>query len=81
MTYRTMREFLAALEKKGMLKRVAKPVDRLWEPASFVKWMFQAFPDEARFGLWFENVNGSTIPIVTGALGASTASYAMALGV
>ena len=81
MTYRTMREFLAALEKKGMLKRVAKPVDHLWEPASFVKWMFQAFPDEARFGLWFENVNGSAIPIVTGALGASTASYAMALGV
>jgi UbiD family decarboxylase len=81
MTHRTMREFLAALEKKRLLRRIAKPVDRTWEPGAMVKWMYQALPEEARFGMWFERVSGSSIPFVTGALGASTATFAAALEV
>ncbi len=81
MTHRTMRDFLSALEKKGLLRRIARPVDRMWEPAALVKWMFQALPDEKRFGMVFEKVTGSDIPLVTSALGASTAAYATALGV
>ncbi len=76
-----MRDFLGALEKKGMLRRIPKPVDRMSEPAALAKWMFQALPEERRFGMYFEKVKGSTIPLVTAALGANTAAYATALDV
>lgn len=79
--HRTMREFLTALESCGRLRRITKPVDRLWEPATLAKWMYQALPEAERFGMVFENVIGSTIPIVTGALGASRDTYALALNV
>lgn len=79
--HRTMREFLAALEARGMLRRITKPVDRLWEPAALAKWMYQALPESERFGMVFENVIGCDIPIVTGALGASRQAYAVALNV
>ena len=46
-----------------------------------IKWMFQALPDEERFGLLFENVKDSTFPLITGAIGASREAYAIALGV
>ena len=81
MTHRTMRDFLSALEQKGMLRRITRPVDRMWEPAALAKWMYQALPGEKRFGMFFENVKGSDIPIVTAALGANTDAYATALDV
>lgn len=81
MPLRTMRDFLGVLEQKGLLRRIQKPVDRTWEPAALAKWMFQALPAERRFGMFFENVSGSDIPLVTGALGANAAAYATALGV
>lgn len=58
-----------------------KTVDRSWEPAALVKWMYQALPEERRFGFFFENVAGTSIPLAMAALGASTTSYALALGV
>ncbi|MBI2315554.1 MAG: UbiD family decarboxylase [Betaproteobacteria bacterium] len=81
MTYSTMRDFLSALETKGLLRRIEKPVDPTWEPAALAKWMYQALPAEKRFGMLFEKVLGSDIPIATAALGANTATYAAALGV
>jgi UbiD family decarboxylase len=77
----SMRAFLADLETAGRLRRIARPVDRSWEPGSLIKWMFQALPDDRRFGLYFERVDGCAIPLVTGALGGSTHSVALALGV
>jgi 4-hydroxy-3-polyprenylbenzoate decarboxylase len=81
MPHRTMRDFLTALEQKSLLRRIDKTVDRMWEPAALSKWMYQALPAEERFGMFFEKVAGSDIPIVTAALGANTATYAAALGV
>ena len=43
--------------------------------------MYQALPQEQRFGMFFEKVKGSSIPIVTAAMGASTAAYAATLDV
>jgi UbiD family decarboxylase len=80
-TYQTMREYLTALERAGMLRRVERSVDPAWEPASLAKWMYQALPEERRFGFFFERVDDSAIPLVLAALGASTQSYALALGV
>ncbi len=76
-----MRAYLDRLEAAGRLRRVAKSVDRSWEPGALSKWMFQALPESERFGLLFEHVDGSEIPLVIGALGSSTAAYALALGV
>jgi len=78
---RTFRDFLAVAEQQGLLRRVSKPVDVSWEPAAMAKWAFQALSDDDRFGLLFDNVIGSKFPLVTGALGASTHSYALGLGV
>jgi hypothetical protein len=50
-TKRDMRAFLGELERAGELRRVTDAVDPAWEPGSLVKWMFQALPDDQRFGL------------------------------
>ena len=81
MAYRDIREHLAALESKGKLKRVQKFVDHTWELACLARWMFQALPDEERFGLLFERVRGFNTPVMTGVLGASRSTYATALEV
>ena len=80
-TKRDMRAFIADLDKAGMLRRVTQPVDPTWEPGSLVKWMFQGMPEDERFALLFENVGGSKIPLLMGAIGASPATYAAALGI
>ena len=59
--HRDFREFLAVAEQRGRLRRVRETVDRTWEPGCLIKWMFQALPDDQRFGLMFENVEGSEI--------------------
>jgi 4-hydroxy-3-polyprenylbenzoate decarboxylase len=79
MAYRDMRDYLAALEQHGVLKRVHREVDRNWEVACLAKWMYQALPIDRRFGLYFQNVKGYKIPIVTAALGACPQSIAIAL--
>ena len=81
MAYRSMRDFIVELERRGGLRRISRQVDRMWEPACLAKWMYQALPNDRRFGLMFENVAGSAIPLATGLLGASVQSYALALGV
>ena len=81
MAYRDFRDFIAVSEQAGRLKRIEKTVDRTWEPASLAKWVFQALPDDERFGLMFDRVEGSPFRLVTAALGASTHTYALRLGV
>ena len=76
-----LRDYLAVLEQRGLLRRVRETVDPEWEIGCLVKWAFQCLPEDERFGLFFESVAGSGIPAVTGALGASTEAYAIALGV
>ena len=79
MPHRDMRDFLAALEQHGLLRRIDRETDADWEVACLAKWMYQALPIDRRFGLYFTNVRGSRIPVVTGALGASPDSVAIAL--
>ena len=79
MPYRDMRDYLAALEQQNLLKRVTRAVDHNWEVACLAKWMYQALPVDDRFGFYFQNVKGTKIPVVTGALGASPKSVALEL--
>ncbi len=81
MAFDDLREYLAVLEQRGLLRRVRETVDPEWEIGCLVKWAFQSLPEDRRFGLFFESVAGSGIPAATGALGASTEAYATALGV
>ena len=81
MSHRDFREFIAVAEQQGLLRRVRQSVDRSWEPACMAKWAYQALADEDRFGLLFEDVEGSEFALCTGALGASRQAYAVALGV
>lgn len=79
MAYRDIRDYLAALEGKGKLRRIRKSVDHSWELSCLARWMFQALPDRERFGLLFEQVKGFSIPVMTGIIGASREVYAIAL--
>lgn len=79
MSYRDLRTHLAALEKKGLLKRVKKPVDKDWELACIARWVCQSFPDDQAFSLLFEKVSGFSAPVVAQAFG-SREMYALALG-
>ncbi len=79
MAYRDIREYLSSLEANGKLRRIQKTVDRTWELACLGRWMFQALPEEDRFGLFFEQVKGYDIPVMTAVLGASRYTYALAL--
>jgi UbiD family decarboxylase len=79
MAYRDIRDFLASLEARDKLRRIQKSVDHTWELACLARWMFQALPDGDRFGLFFEQVKGFDIPVMTGLLGASRETYAVAL--
>jgi UbiD family decarboxylase len=76
-----MRDYLAVLEQRGLVRRVSEEVDPAWEIGCMVKWGYQALPEKDRFGLLFDNVKGTNIGVATGALGASEEAYAIALGV
>jgi 4-hydroxy-3-polyprenylbenzoate decarboxylase len=76
---RDLRTLVVQLEGAGLLKRFTRAVDPTWEPGSLVKWMFQALPPEQRFGMLFENVTGSSIPLLTAAIGASPVTFAATL--
>ena len=68
------RALIGVLEQKQRLRRIKPTVDRTWEPACLAKWVFQALPDEQRFGLLFESVKDSKFRLATGIIGNSRES-------
>ena len=81
MAYHDLRDFLAVLEQQGLLRRVTETVDPASDIGAMAKWAFQAVPEDERYGLRFDAVAGSDIPVALGALGASPRAYATGLGV
>jgi len=79
MAYRDLRAHIAALEKKGKLKRIKKEVDKDWEIAAVCRQVFFKIPPDRRPAVMFENVKGFDIPVVAGILGASRQVYAVGL--
>lgn len=79
MAYADLRQYLAALEERGKLKKVKKAVDKDWELAAVCRQLFKKIPPEKRPALLFENVNGFNIPVAAGVLGASKEIYAIGL--
>lgn len=79
MPYNDLREYLMALEENGLLHKVSKEVDKDWEIAATARVLFQKVPAVRRPAIMFENVKGSSVPVVAGVLGASRLVYALAL--
>ena len=75
MPFRSLGEFLAALEERGELVRVTAPVSRDLEIAELTQRVHRAGGP----ALLFENVPGTTMPVATNVLG-SSARIAFALG-
>lgn len=79
MPYEDLREFLSKLEASGNLHRITMPVDKDWEISAVSRVVFESIPQARRPALFFENVQGFEIPVVTGVLGASRSIYGLAL--
>jgi UbiD family decarboxylase len=79
MAYKDLREYMAALEEKGKLKRVTKEVDKDWEIAAVCRQLFKKISPYKRPAVVFENVKGFKIPVTAGVLGASKEIYALGL--
>src|SRR5487761_1137683 len=77
--YDDLRSFLAALDERGLLSRITKPVDKDWEISAVCRVNFQSVPDSERTALMFTNIEGFDVPLVVGVLGGSEEIYALAL--
>jgi UbiD family decarboxylase len=84
--YRSLREYVASLEQRGLLHIVDGPANKDTEIVPLVRLQFRGLPEAQRKAFWFRNVvdargrhfEGS---VVLGSLGSSRAVYAAALDV
>lgn len=79
MPYEDLRGFLNRLEACGKLHRITRPVDKDWEIAAVSRVAFEKIPEPQRPAIFFEQVIGFDIPVVTGAIGSSRSIYCLAL--
>lgn len=83
--YLDLQEHLAVLERKGLLFRVKRQINKDTEMHPLVRWQYRGgIPEEGRKAFLFENIIGSDgkkydIPVVVGALAASSQIYALGL--
>jgi len=80
-------EHLAALEQRGLVVRVERPINKDTELHPLARWQFQgALSEDKRRAFVFTHVVGSDgkkfdMPVVAGALAASPEIYALGMGV
>jgi UbiD family decarboxylase len=82
--YRELRDQIKALEEKGKLIRVTRPINKDTEMHPLMRLQFRGLPEEERKAWLFENVYDSKgkrydMPVLIGALGASPQVYAIGL--
>ena len=82
-----LQEHLAMLEKRGLLTRIQRPIDKDSELHPLMRWQFQGgLPEADRRAFLFTDVRDAKgraydIPVTVGALAASPEIYAAGLGV
>ncbi len=81
MAFKDLRDYLQRLEEQDLLRRITCEVDPDWEIAAVCRTVFSRFDSASRPALLFENVMGKSMPVLVGAVGASSAVYATALGI
>ncbi len=74
--YESLREFMAALEQRGLLSRVKVPVEKDWEVGAVCRENFDKFGP----ALLFEKVGNYKTPLLAGTL-STREQYALAMGV
>ncbi|HKT22705.1 MAG TPA: UbiD family decarboxylase, partial [Nitrososphaerales archaeon] len=84
-SYADLREYLRALESRGKLFRVKRPIIKETELSSFVKLQYRGLPEEKRIGFLFEDVRSITgkkfaMPVSAGIYSSSKDIYALGLG-
>lgn len=79
LAYKDLREFIAALEERRLLKRIKTPVSAELEITEITD-RVSKFNDRRNVALLFENVKGYDMPVLINALG-SYERMALALGV
>ena len=79
MAYKDLREYIAALEERGLLKRIAAEVDPELEITEITD-RISKLEGEKNVALLFENVKGSKMPVLMNAFG-SYERMALAFGV
>jgi len=79
MPYEDLRQYLKALEDRGLLCHVTAEVDKDWEISAVCRRAFRTIPQERRPALMFDRIKGYDIPLVVGILGGSREIYATAL--
>jgi UbiD family decarboxylase len=85
--YPDLHEHLAALEAKGLLRRIDRPIDKDAELHPLVRWQFVGGLDEPeRKAFLFTNVTDGRgrkygMPVVVGAIAANRAIYGAGMGV
>ncbi len=82
-----LHDHLTRLDERKLLVRIDRPINKDTELHPLVRWQFVGgLPEEARRAFLFTNVIGARgerydIPVVVGALAASTEIYALGMGV
>ena len=83
--YHDLRQHLKALEERGLLVRVKRPINKDTELHPLVRWQFRSdLPESARKGFLFENVIDSKgkhydFPVALGVLASSPQIYAVGM--
>src|SRR5476649_1399487 len=83
--YRDLHEHLAALEERGLLKRIDRSIDKDAEMHPLVRWQFVGGIDEAeRKAFLFTNITDGlgrkyNIPVVVGAIAANPEIYSIGM--
>ncbi len=82
--YRNLQEYIAALERAGLLYRVTRPINKDTEMHPLVRWQFRGLDEEQRRAFLFENIHDAKgrkydIPVLIGGLAGSQQIYALGL--
>ncbi|HEX9446200.1 MAG TPA: UbiD family decarboxylase, partial [Candidatus Binatia bacterium] len=82
--YRNLQEYIAALEREGLLYRVTRAINKDTEMHPLVRWQFRGLGEEDRRAFLFENIYDSKgkkydIPVLIGGLAATQKIYALGL--
>ena len=84
MYYKDLRDYLKALEENGMLIKITNPINKDTELHPLVRLQYRGLPEEERKAFLFENIYDCqdrrySIPVVVGAMAASSHIYAIGL--
>jgi len=83
--YRSLREYIDALESHDKLFRFKQAICRETELHPLIRWQFRGLPESERRAFLFENVTSATghkhrMRVLVGACGSSRAVYALGMG-